>query len=206
MAAGRPRPAADSRNARKSTRARAGALRAAILAAVFASLTAVLSWINVPLFFTPVPINLALIGPYLAGLLLGFRYGLLSQVIYVLLGVLGLPVFAGFSGGLGALAGPTGGYIIGYAVCAAICGLGRALPGCQMSRPVKIPATAALLTLGLCACYLFGLVWYAAVLGVSLWSGFIACILPFLPGDAAKIAVAALLYRYLAPAISVSLR
>ena len=59
-----------------------------VLAALFSGLTAVLSWINVPLFFTPVPVNLALIGPYLAGLLLGVRYGCLSQLLYILLAAL----------------------------------------------------------------------------------------------------------------------
>ena len=88
-----------------------------ILAGIFAALTAVCSWININLFFTPVPINLALIGPYMAGLLLGSRYGLMSQVIYILLGAIGLPVFAGFTGGLEKLVGPTGGFIAGYAVC-----------------------------------------------------------------------------------------
>ena len=95
-----------------------------LLSGLFSALTGICSWINIPLFFTPVPINLALIGPYMAGSLLGPRYGLLSQIIYIMTGALGIPVFAGFSGGLSVLAGPTGGFIIGYAVCAFICGLG----------------------------------------------------------------------------------
>ena len=94
-----------------------------LLAGLMAALTAVCSWINISLFFTPVPINLALIGPYMAGLLLGLKYGVLSQGVYVLMGAIGLPVFAGFASGVGTLAGPTGGFIVGYVICAAICGL-----------------------------------------------------------------------------------
>lgn len=94
-----------------------------LMAGLFAALTGVCSWININLFFTPVPVNMALMGPYLAGLMLGCRYGFFSQIIYILLGVLGIPVFAGFTSGAGIIAGPTGGFIVGYVICAVICGL-----------------------------------------------------------------------------------
>ena len=95
-----------------------------ILCGVFAAVVAVCSWITVPLPFTQVPINLAILGVLLAGGLLGSKYGALSLLVYILLGAVGLPVFAGFGAGLGAIAGPTGGYIVGYLLCAAISGLG----------------------------------------------------------------------------------
>lgn len=174
---------------RKSTRPPDGPLPL-VLAALFSGLTAILSWINVPLFFTPVPVNLALIGPYLAGLLLGVRYGCLSQLLYILLGCVGLPVFAGFSAGAGVLAGPTGGFIAGYVLCAAICGLS--------ARSAHAPAASAgrrvvLMCGGLLACYGCGLAWFMISSGSTLGAGFVACVLPFLPGDAVKIAAAALL-------------
>ncbi len=198
-----------------------------LLSGLFSALTAICSWINIPLFFTPVPINLALIGPYMSGLMLGPRYGLLSQLIYILLGAIGVPVFAGFSGGIGVLAGPTGGFIAGYAVCAFICGLSMpvyrrksgAKAGYGLSRengaypadatgrsPMKLGMTAGsvgFMLLGLTACYIFGLIWYMALTGAGLWSGLVACVLPFLPGDAFKITAAAILYRQLARAVNI---
>lgn len=158
-----------------------------VLTALFSGLTAVLSWINVPLFFTPVPVNLALIGPYLAGLLLGVRYGCLSQLLYILLGCVGLPVFAGFSAGAGVLAGPTGGFIAGYVLCAAICGLSAGSAYTSAARRV------VLMSGGLLACYGCGLAWFMISSGSTLGAGLVACVLPFLPGDAVKIAAAALL-------------
>ena len=170
-----------------------------VLAALFSGLTAVLSWINVPLFFTPVPVNLALIGPYLAGLLLGVRYGCLSQLLYILLGCVGLPVFAGFSAGAGVLAGPTGGFIAGYVLCAALCGLSgrRAYASAGRSAYASGSASAGrrvvLMCGGLLACYSCGLAWFMISSGSTLGAGLVACVLPFLPGDAVKIAAAALL-------------
>ena len=170
-----------------------------VLAALFSGLTAVLSWINVPLFFTPVPVNLALIGPYLAGLLLGVRYGCLSQLLYILLGCVGLPVFAGFSAGAGVLAGPTGGFIAGYVLCAAICGLSGRSAYASAGRSAYASGSASagrrvvLMCGGLLACYGCGLAWFMISSGSTLGAGLVACVLPFLPGDAVKIAAAALL-------------
>lgn len=183
---------------RKSARPPGGPLPL-VLAALFSGLTAVLSWINVPLFFTPVPVNLALIGPYLAGLLLGVRYGCLSQLLYILLGCVGLPVFAGFSAGAGVLTGPTGGFIAGYVLCAAICGLSArsAYASGSASAAGSAHASAArrvvLMCGGLLACYCCGLAWFMISSGSTLGAGLVACVLPFLPGDAVKIAAASLL-------------
>lgn len=160
-----------------------------ILAALFSSLMAICSWININLFFTPVPINMALAGAYLTGLILGSKYGFISEIIYILLGGLGLPVFAGFTGGAGAISGPTGGFIIGYALCALICGL-----------PVRKKGSAArilLMLLGMSACYGCGLVWFMYLTGSTLWAGLVSCVIPFLPGDAVKIILVSILYRYL---------
>lgn len=187
-----------SATSRKSARPPGGPLPL-VLAALFSGLTAVLSWINIPLFFTPVPVNLALIGPYLAGLLLGVRYGCLSQLLYILLGCIGLPVFAGFSAGAGVLAGPTGGFIAGYVLCAALCGLSgrRAYASAGRSAYASGSASAGrrvvLMCGGLLACYGCGLAWFMISSGSTLGAGLVACVLPFLPGDAVKIAAAALL-------------
>lgn len=93
------------------------------LCGLFAALTAVCSYISIPLGFTPVPVNLATLAVFLAGGLLGKKYGTVALSVYVLLGAVGLPVFSEFRGGLGVIAGPTGGYIIGYIAAAFLVGL-----------------------------------------------------------------------------------
>ena len=101
--------------------------RSLILCALFAALTAVLSQIAIPI--QPVPVNLATFSVFVAGGVLGAKRGAISQAAYVLLGVIGLPVFASFSGGMGILLGPTGGYIVGYVAAAWLVGaLVRTVP------------------------------------------------------------------------------
>ena len=163
-----------------------------LMAGLFSALTGVCSWININLFFTPVPVNMALMGPYLAGLMLGCRYGFFSQIIYILLGVLGIPVFAGFTSGAGIIAGPTGGFIVGYVICAVICGL----PARKKGSSYRI----MLMICGLIACYALGLAWFMILTHSTLWAGLVACVIPFLPGDAVKIALAAVLSKYLVKA------
>lgn len=88
-----------------------------VICGVFAAVMTVCSWIAIPLP-SGVPINLAVLGVLLSAGCLGFKYGTLTQLVYVLLGCVGLPVFAGFNGGLHVIAGPTGRYIVGYILCA----------------------------------------------------------------------------------------
>ena len=89
--------------------------------ALMAAVTAVAAQIAVPI--PPVPFTLQVLAVILSGLLLGPRYGALAQAIYVLVGAVGVPVFAEFSGGLGVILGPTGGYLVSYPIAAAVAGL-----------------------------------------------------------------------------------
>lgn len=157
------------------------ATRDLILCALFAALTALCSQIALPL--QPVPLNLATLAVYLAGGVLGGMYGALSQVVYVLLGMAGVPVFSSLRGGLAVLAGPTGGYIAGYILSALVIGLLAARWG-------RWWQLAAAMLAGTAVCYALGTVWYMALSGASLASALGLCVLPFLPGDAVKIAVA----------------
>src|SRR3712207_3531477 len=91
--------------------------------ALMAAVTAVAAQIAGPLPFSPVPFTLQVLAVMLSGLLLGPRYGALAQAIYVLVGAVGVPVFAQFHGGLGVVLGPTGGYLLSYPLAAAIAGL-----------------------------------------------------------------------------------
>src|SRR3989339_1476470 len=93
-------------------------LNGMVFAALFAALTAAVAWFKIPLPFTPVPITLQTLVVLLSGAMLGSTYGTLAMILYVVVGALGLPVFAGGGSGIGALLGPTGGYLFSYFIAA----------------------------------------------------------------------------------------
>lgn len=158
-----------------------------ILAALFAALTAVCSQIIIPLPFTLVPINLATLAVFLAGALLGKKWGTVSMAVYVALGMIGLPVFASMQGGIGVLVGPTGGYIVGYIVAAIIIGI------MVDHSKKKLWAYPVAMLAGLASCYLIGTTWYTISMQTNFIVALAACVIPFLIGDALKIIVASLL-------------
>ena len=164
-----------------------------VICALFASLTALCAWIALPI--GPVPISLATLAVMLCGQVLGWKYGVLSQAVYILLGLAGVPVFAGFRAS-SALMGPTAGYILGYLPCALVGGL--SLPRLQKA----LWGRCLLLALGTLACYALGTVWFMHLTGRGLAESLSLCVLPFLPGDGAKIIVAALLSPRLRKALS----
>ena len=159
--------------------------RQLVLAALFAALTAVCSQIQIPL--PMIPINLALFAVHLCGALLGAKWGALSMAVYALLGAVGVPVFAGFGSGPAVLFGKTGGYILGYILCAAIVGL--------LSRRLgfTFPKLCLSMVIGVAVCYVFGTAWFMVISGLNLATSLSYCVLPFLPGDAVKILLAAFL-------------
>lgn len=146
-----------------------------IFCSLFAALTAACSYIFIPLPFSPVPVNLALLPIFVAGALLGPKNGVIATIVYVLLGAFGLPVFNGGTGGLAVLTGPTGGYIIGYITCA------------YLSGKIKNPAG---MIAGLLSCYTLGTLWFSFLTGTGIIAALTMCVVPFLIGDALKIAVA----------------
>ena len=93
-------------------------LKKMVFAALFASITGAIAWFTIPLPFTPVPINTQTLMVLLSGAMLGGEYGALAMLLYLLLGVIGLPVFAGGASGIGVLLGTTGGYLLSYPVAA----------------------------------------------------------------------------------------
>ena len=160
------------------------------LTALFAAVLAAASWISVPLPFTPVPINLGTLAVTLTGALLGRKYGPLSVLVYILLGAVGIPVFAGFTGGLSHIIGPTGGYIAGYLTSSFICGvLIDQFYSSKTSGNLILIAAAAFL--GTASCYIIGTIWFMHLTGNDLAASLGMCVIPFLPGDALKIAAAA---------------
>lgn len=155
------------------------------MAALLCALCAVLSQIQIPI--PPVPISLSLLAVYLCGALLGSRWGAAAVCCYLVLGAAGLPVFAGFAGGVSALFGPTGGFLFGYIPCAWIVGTAASRFG--FSRR----ALALSMALGTLACYMPGAAWFMLVTGGNLSAALTACVLPFIPGDILKIALAVML-------------
>ena len=161
-----------------------------ILCALFAALTGVGGLIAIPLPFTPVPITLQTFFTFLSGAILGKYLGALSQLIYILLGVVGLPVFAKGSSGIGAILGPTGGYLLGFIPAAF-------LIGWILERREKAPFGLVFLAMvvGLLGIYIPGVGWLMWVTRLSLVKSLLLGALPFLPGDAVKIVVGALIVK-----------
>ena len=92
------------------------------LIAVFTAVTAILAQISIPIPISPVPVTLSIFGVLLSSLILGRKCGTISQIVYILLGAAGVPVFAGLRGGLSVLLSPTGGYIVSYPIIALVIG------------------------------------------------------------------------------------
>ncbi|MBQ1536102.1 MAG: biotin transporter BioY [Ruminococcus sp.] len=162
---------------------------------LFAAITAVLSQISLPLP-SNVPLTLQTFAVALAGYFLGWFKGCISVVVYVLIGAVGAPVFAGFKGGLGVISGPTGGFIIGFIVMALLCGLGSDL--FSKKRNIVSIAFGILLGLaGLAVCHVFGFVRYANISGQSLWKAFLVVSLPYLVKDVISVAAAYFICREL---------
>ena len=133
-----------------------------ILCSFFAALTGVCSIVSIPLPFSPVPVNLALLSVYLAGGLLGPKNGAISQFVYILLGAAGLPVFHNLTGGLSILAGPTGGFLAGYIAAAFLVGFFYFK---KMDKGLIIGLVG-----GLSACYALGVLWFMLISGAGLKS------------------------------------
>ena len=140
----------------------------------------------------PIPLSLASFAVYLAGAVLGAKRGMLAVAIYLLLGLVGLPVFSGFQGGVQKLVGVTGGYLVGYLPCALITGLAVKADSPETGPQWRLPAFMAL---GTAALYLIGTAWFMIQTKNTLAASMGMCVVPFLPGDAVKIIAASLLAR-----------
>lgn len=177
--------------------------KAFILASFFTALTAACSIISIPLPFSPVPVNLALLAVYLAGGLLGAKYGFLSMVIYLILGAFGVPVFHNLTGGLGIIMGPTGGFIFGYIAAAFLTGFFyHRSAGPSGNKNKNTRSLVFGIVAGLLACYSLGLLWFMYLTGSNLPAALMLCVIPFIPGDIFKIIAAVVLIRKLEPFIA----
>lgn len=157
------------------------------LTGVMTAVICILGPLSIPLPMSPVPITFTNLAIYLAVFVLGMKFGTISYIIYLLLGAAGLPIFSSFSGGLGKLAGPTGGYLIGFIFMALIAGFFiEFFPGKLLFSIVGMAAGAAV-------CYLLGTLWLARQMNLTFTAAFSVGVIPYLAGDLIKIIIAALL-------------
>ncbi len=154
-----------------------------LLTSTFSVLTAVGALTFLPLY--PVPITLQTLFTYLSGAVLGPWFGALSQVIYILLGGIGLPVFAGGKAGFGTLLGPTGGYLLGF--IAASFAIGKT---CDLHTQPSAARIAGSFVLGTGIIYTFGVLQLSQWVNGDLQHALLVGVLPFIVGDALKVAVA----------------
>lgn len=155
---------------------------------LFAALMSVCAWISIPL---TVSVTLQTFAVCLTAGLLGWKRGVFTVLIYILLGMIGLPVFTGFKSGIAAVTGPTGGYIVGFLFTALIVGLAADKIG------KKIWQNIIFMIIGIAVCYLFGTIWFVIAYKVSFVSALSTCVFPFLLPDAVKIILAAVLVNKL---------
>lgn len=157
--------------------------------AVCAALMAVCSWISIP---AAVPFTLQTFAVFCSLGFLGGKRGTAAILVYLLLGAVGVPVFAGFSGGIGILFGTTGGYLLGFILMGLIYWLGERLG--RDSRSIRIVS----MILGLLLCYAFGTAWFMFVYArqsgaIALGTALAWCVIPFLLPDLVKLGLALLL-------------
>ena len=155
------------------------------------ALIAVCSWISIPL---TVPITLQTFAIFLTVALLGLKNGIITVLVYILLGAIGLPVFSGFKSGAAVLLGTTGGYIIGFLFSAIVVGLILKFFG--KSTLVMFIS----MIIGLIVCYIFGTIWFMIVYmkntgDIGLVSVLSWCVIPFIIPDIIKIILAIILYK-----------
>ncbi len=157
------------------------------LIGLMTAVTCILGPLSIPLPFSVVPISFTNLVIYFTVFLLGWKKGTISYLIYLLIGLVGLPVFSGFSGGIGKIAGPTGGYLAGFLFLAIISGI-----FIEKFRG-KIYMYALGMVLGLAVTYLFGTIWLSYQLGLTFKEGLFMGVIPYIPGDIVKIAAALIL-------------
>lgn len=153
---------------------------------LFVAIIAILSQISIP---TPtnVPITLQTFAIALAGYFLGAKLGTASVVVYVLLGTVGIPVFANFKGGISAITGYTGGFLYGFIFLALFAGLGVAIFKSGAKRYVLASVFGII---GLCITHLLGAIQYATLASLTLWQSLLAVTVPFLIKDIVSVILA----------------
>ena len=150
--------------------------------AVSAALLTVSAWLAVPIGTIPVTLQTATL--FLMAGLLGWKRAVLATLAYMLLGGIGIPVFAGFTGGFSVLLSPTGGYIVGFLAISLIVGLYS-----EKKKSDKPWGLAIAMFCGLLVCYGVGTLWFMVISGAEagFFGAVVLCVLPYLPFDVLKL-------------------
>jgi len=164
-----------------------------VLTSMFTAVICIMSQIVIPL--QPIPFSLSLLAIFLTGALLEPKYAFLATLAYLLLGAFGLPVFAGFKGGIQALTGMTGGYIVAYPIMSFITSLTYQISSkikshSSLKKILHIVIPAFGMTFSLFICYLIGTLWFSHVADTTIAYGLSVCVVPFLAFDLIKIVIA----------------
>ncbi len=161
-----------------------------VLCSLFSALIAICSWLCIPI--PPVSVTMQTFAVFLTLEVLGGKYGTASIVLYLLLGMVGLPVFAGFRGGAAALLDAGGGFLWGFGVSGLVY---------WMLRPL---GRALSMTLGMLACYLCGCWWFTLWAGDAGWGAAVmSCVVPFLVPDGIKLTMAVSLAKRIRRSVKV---
>ena len=146
------------------------------LIAVMAAITCILGPLSIPIPISPVPISITNLAIYLTVC----QFGTISYLIYLLIGIAGLPVFSGFSSGFAKLLGPTGGYLIGFIPMTIICGF-------AFEKFSNHGMQIVGLAIGTIVAYIFGTAWLAIEAHLTFYQALLAGVIPYIPGDLVKI-------------------
>lgn len=172
-------------------------IREITLAGLFAAITCVLTIVSIPLPFTPVPITLQVFGVVIAGAILGAKLGFLSQLTYLLIGLIGLPVYSNYGSGPAKLFGPTGGFIFGFVVAAFIIGLIIDKTSfLKTNMLIKYIIILFSMLIGVFIIYTVGVAQLMFVLNVSLKSAIAMGAAPFIAADLIKVFVGSFIAFY----------
>ncbi len=168
-------------------------VRSLCVTALFATLLTVGAWITIPVGMPPYTMQSFVL--YCALWLLPFRQSFAAVALYLLMGAIGLPVFAGFQGGFGVLLGPTSGYLLGFLL----------MPLIMLGAKNTAASRVLFCALGSLSCYLLGTAWYTVAYGsltlAGLTAALVQCVLPFILPDAIKLTLAVLVCKRLEPHI-----
>lgn len=159
-------------------------IRQLTLVGLMAAVLCILGPWTVSIPISPVPISLGMLGIYFVTSVLGMKLGIASVLIYILMGLVGIPVFTGFTAGPGKLLGPTGGYIIGYIFMALICGFFVD----KFNKNLLWYFSG--MVLGTAVCYFFGTLWLAHQMQYTFFQALMAGVIPYIPGDLVKLVIA----------------
>lgn len=169
------------------------------LTALFAAICCVCSIITIPTGI--VPVTLGTFGIMVTAMILGEKRGIISVALFIILGIIGLPVFSGMNGGIGVIAGPTGGYIYSYLLMVPIIGIASKCLNKTLSSGMftMLGCLAALFV-----CYLVGTVHFMIVMNlggksIGLWASLCSCVFPFIPFDILKAVVAIIIAARVKP-------